>query len=325
VSELEVRATGLLAQIDRARVALAEVETVEDAMLLADFAESVRYAARQAKAGMEVSNAAAEIRLRAERRAGELLAANPEIGSGKGKGRAVRPLEEVGVTKSQSSRYQQVAAVPDATFEGYVGGKMERGEEITTSELLRRTRESQQHAPAETPPLPEGVWDLLYADPPWRYEANSSPATRAIENHYPTMLLEEMCALEVPAADDALLFLWATSPKLAEALTLMAAWGFEYRTSAVWVKDRIGMGYYFRGRHELLLVGRRGGAGPPEASQRWDSVIEAPRIEHSKKPEVVYEMIEDMYPNATRLELFSRTVREGWDAWGNEATNPTST
>ena len=324
--ELAVR-DGLLGLVERARAALVEVETVEEAIRVAGLAESVRYAARQAKAGMEAENAAAEVRLRAERRAGELLAEMPkQTGGDAMRARShdateVPPkLADIGVTKSQSSRYQHVAAVPEEIFQGYIDSKKQRSEEITTAELLRQAREARLHAPVEPPPLPSGVWDLLLADPPWRYNRGSVGSTRAIENHYPTLALEELCALEPPAADDALLFLWATNPKLAEALFLMSAWGFEYLTNAAWVKDRIGMGYYFRARHELLLVGRRGNAHPPGPGQRFDSVIEAPRAEHSVKPAVVHAMLEEMYPNARRLELFARMPREGWDVWGNEVT-----
>jgi N6-adenosine-specific RNA methylase IME4 len=133
------------------------------------------------------------------------------------------------------------------------------------------------------------------------------------------MALEDICALEVPAADDAVLFLWATAPKLMEAGSVMTAWGFDYRTCMTWVKDRIGMGYWARGRHELLMIGRRGDFPhrPPKA--RPDSVIEAPRAAHSRKPEVVYDLIERMFPDLPRVELFARSRREGWDAWGNEA------
>lgn len=189
---------------------------------------------------------------------------------------------------------------------------------LSKRQTARNQKESGQHQPGSTPPLPTGTWNLIYADPPWRYDANSSPADRAIENQYPTMTLEDICALDVPAAQDAALYLWTTAPKLQEGMTVMDAWGFSYRTCAVWVKDRIGLGYYFRVRHELLLVGRRGDMPTPAPEDRSDSVIEAPRGEHSEKPTTVYELLERMYPNAQRLEMFARRARLGWDTWGNE-------
>jgi N6-adenosine-specific RNA methylase IME4 len=133
------------------------------------------------------------------------------------------------------------------------------------------------------------------------------------------MSADELAALEIPAADDAVLFMWATSPKLAEALKLMDAWGFGYRTCMVWVKDRIGMGYYARQRHELLLIGRRGDIAVPDPEDRPDSVIEAPRLEHSAKPEEAYDAIVRMYPTcrASSSSLAARV--SGWAVWGNEA------
>jgi N6-adenosine-specific RNA methylase IME4 len=132
------------------------------------------------------------------------------------------------------------------------------------------------------------------------------------------MDLDEIKALKVPACDDAALFLWTPSPMLPGALEVMNGWGFDYRTSMVWVKDKIGMGWWVRQRHELLLIGRRGAMHTPDAEDEPESVIEAPRTGHSEKPPVVYEIIERMYPLATRVELFARQRRDGWAAWGNQ-------
>lgn len=162
-----------------------------------------------------------------------------------------------------------------------------------------------------------GPFPVLYVDPPWRYDYAEDPG-RQIENHYPTMSLDEIKALKVPSADDSVLFLWATSPKLVEALDVMCAWGFEYRTCMVWVKDRIGMGYYARQQHEVLLIGKRGALPVPDPEDRPSSVIQAPRGEHSAKPDRVYELIESMYPLREKCEMFQRRSREGWYGWGNQ-------
>jgi N6-adenosine-specific RNA methylase IME4 len=164
-------------------------------------------------------------------------------------------------------------------------------------------------------PLPEGQFDVVLADPPWEYYL---PLRGSPEMHYPTMPTEKISALNIPAAKDAVLFLWATSPKLKDALRVMESWGFDYRTSAVWVKDNFGTGYYFREKHELLLVGKKGKMPAPDEENRPISVIEAPRKEHSKKPDMVYELIEKMYPGRKYLELFARGVRKGWVQWGME-------
>jgi N6-adenosine-specific RNA methylase IME4 len=144
---------------------------------------------------------------------------------------------------------------------------------------------------------------------------------RAAENHYPT---SELCDIkhrdvESIAADDSVLFLWATVPMLPQALEVTASWGFRYVSSAVWVKDRIGTGYWFRIRHEILLVRTRGNIPEPAHGLQWDSVIEQPRGEHSAKPEAVLELIEAYFPSLPKIELNRRgPPRPAWSAWGNQ-------
>lgn len=184
------------------------------------------------------------------------------------------------------------------------------------AQILKRI-EQRERMQEPAPVSASGTFGVIYADPPWRYNHAATP-NRAIENHYPTMADDELCRLSVPADDDAALFLWATAPKLREALAVVEAWGFEYVTNAVWVKPQLGMGYWFRGRHELLLVGKRGAISPPNEEARAPSVIDAPRTQHSAKPPEVYGLIERMYPHLPRVELFARCERDGWASWGNE-------
>jgi N6-adenosine-specific RNA methylase IME4 len=136
------------------------------------------------------------------------------------------------------------------------------------------------------------------------------------------MSVEEICALAPMvidlAADDCVLFMWATAPKLREALAVIQAWGFEYKTHGIWRKRRLGMGYYFRSVHELLLVATRGSPGVPAAEDRPRSVFDGTHGRHSKKPFAAYLMIERMYPDARKIELFTRDQRAGWDVRGNE-------
>jgi N6-adenosine-specific RNA methylase IME4 len=162
-------------------------------------------------------------------------------------------------------------------------------------------------------------YDLITADCPWRYSFSKSKS-RKVENHYPTMTVEEICALPIDtiAEENCILFLWATAPKLREALRVMEEWGFEYKTHSIWDKKKIGMGYYWRGRHELLLVGTKGKTHPPLPEVRESSIFEGKRGKHSKKPEYARQMIERMYPDTNKIELFSREYPEGWDVWGNE-------
>ncbi len=161
------------------------------------------------------------------------------------------------------------------------------------------------------------TYQVIYADPPWRYSFSRSKS-RQIENQYPTMTVAEICALRIPRADDAVLFLWATAPKLLDALAVMEAWGFRYVTQAVWDKEIMGMGYWFRGQHEILLVGTRGHWSPPPVHARISSVWKEQRGRHSRKPDGLRKMIADAWPDARRVELFARQVTPGWDIWGND-------
>jgi N6-adenosine-specific RNA methylase IME4/ParB-like chromosome segregation protein Spo0J len=171
-------------------------------------------------------------------------------------------------------------------------------------------------------------YSVILADPPWGYRLynEESGSSRAAAEHYPTMPLDEICALPVSdlATDAAVLFLWTTAPHLQESFDVLAAWGFEYKTTVVWVKDKIGLGYFVRNQHELLLVATRGDMPSPSPANRPASVISAPRREHSRKPDEAYALIEQMYPELPKIELFARQTRPGWQAWGNEVPAETA-
>jgi N6-adenosine-specific RNA methylase IME4 len=188
---------------------------------------------------------------------------------------------------------------------------------IAREDAIQRTREVEFDASKL------GKFIVLYADPPWRYEnPPMGGSNRSIENHYPTMDLEAICALPVNdiAHENAVLFMWATNPKLAECFQVLNAWGFTYRTDMVWIKDKIGMGYHVRERHEGLLIAKRGELAPPPVEARPDSVVQAPRLEHSAKPPVFYDIIDRMYPEVRKIELFGRAPEDRplWTAWGNQ-------
>jgi N6-adenosine-specific RNA methylase IME4 len=166
--------------------------------------------------------------------------------------------------------------------------------------------------------LPEGEFDIIYADPPWKYDFSATD-DRNWENQYPVMELDDIKALKLPQiAEDSVLFLWATSPKLEQAMQVINAWGFEYKTCAVWDKEIIGCGWWLRGQHELLLIGIKGRPLLPLAENRFSSVYIEKRAEHSKKPEFYYGMIEKMCPDGKYIEIFARNKREGWSSWGNQ-------
>jgi N6-adenosine-specific RNA methylase IME4 len=166
-----------------------------------------------------------------------------------------------------------------------------------------------------------GRYGVIYADPPWTFAMYSDKGKgRSAEAHYDCMDLTAIKALPVDfwAARDAVLYMWATVPHLENALAVMAAWGFAYKSGFVWVKDRIGTGYWARNRHEHLLIGARGSKVCPPRGHAVDSVIEGQQREHSRKPAWAAAIIESYHPGVPKLELFARETRPGWDALGDQ-------
>jgi len=175
-----------------------------------------------------------------------------------------------------------------------------------------------------TPTMPEGVFNVVYADPPWQY--NDKQDTKKLGGavkHYRTLSIEELCDLEVKESfhDNTVLFLWTTSPLLEDSFKVISAWGFEYKTSFVWDKVDHNMGHYNSVRHEFLLVCTKG-SFTPEVKKLFDSVVSVEKNKiHSKKPDIFYEIIETLYPSGNKIELFAREKRAGWASWGDEIDN----
>ena len=189
-----------------------------------------------------------------------------------------------------------------------------------TKGLGRAMKEMRSREGAKVAPLPDEKYRILYADPPWSY-GNSMPDYAPEQaDHYATMSMVQLRSLPVSGLceADAVLFLWATSPILPEALDLAKAWGFAYKASFVWDKVRHNMGHYNSVRHEFLLICVRGSC-QPDAAKLFDSVVSIERTEHSRKPEEFRRIIETLYTHGRRVELFGRERADGWDVYGKEA------
>ena len=335
-----------LLKYDAACRALAEASTIDEVKDIRDKAEAMRLYARQAK-NTELEERAAVIRLRGERRLGEMLADAKEAGQlrpghpRKKNGSDSEPLERIkledyGIDKKLSSDAQRLAALSEEHF-----GSLElriaesirdRNVRAATSTLekqqMRANRERILGACQSA--LPTKKFGVIVADPEWRFEpwSRATGMDRAADNHYPTSCTEVIAARDVPsiAAADCVLFLWATAPMLPHALLVMAAWGFDYKSQVIWQKCRpsgepfLGTGYWFRNAHELLLVGVKGNIPAPAMGTQEPSIIEAPVGKHSEKPEDFLQMIEDYFPTLPKIELNRRgPARPGWSAWGFEA------
>ncbi len=205
--------------------------------------------------------------------------------------------------------------------------KLLRAEEQKTRHSVRLAHMEMiaERGASTAPEKVSRLYPVIYADPAWRYSVRSEETGRekSAENHYPTMPTEEICGLLAKlggvAARDAVLFLWATNPMLLDGLRVMQAWGFTYVHHWIWDKEVAGTGYWGRDRHELLLIGRRGDAVAPLPGTQPETVHRERKGRHSAKPEFFAETIERLYPDMARIELFCRSPRAGWDAWGFEA------
>ncbi len=198
------------------------------------------------------------------------------------------------------------------------------GKESRTLRLVK-----QSAASAKNMALPTGSrHSVILADPPWDYGMpNDRSASRLLPHEqYITLTIDAICDMGVAeiAAEDSMLFMWCPASLLPDGLKVMAAWGFDYSSNWVWHKCSDGGQLNCGGgtaviHHELLLVGKRGtGLTIANKKARASSVVSAPVRAHSAKPVVVHERLEALYPDVSRIELFSRAQRAGWTMYGNQ-------
>lgn len=328
-----------LIRYEAARAALIAAVSVDEVKDILNLGKALAAYARMAKDD-ELIRKATDIRVRAEIRLGEMIIAQKAtIGLAKGGqpyqakssgslGEPVAPtLADAEIDKKLSARSQKLARLSEperAAHLAAVGQQATSALKSTTVEKRQRRATREAELGAKQLAWPTKIFGVIYADPPWRFEPYSRDTglDRAADNHYPTMTLDEIKALDVPsiAAKDCALFLWATQPMLPQGLDVMRAWGFTPVSQAIWDKDADGHGYWFINRHENLLVGTKGKIPAPAPGTQWPSIIKAPAGAHSAKPEIFYRLIEDYYPNLPKIELFARgKARAGWSIWGNES------
>lgn len=232
--------------------------------------------------------------------------------------RGLVPIDMAARASKETSDIQaQVVAAAESGKLKNLGTILKRAE---------RTKREQELAKKQLA-LPTKKYGVALTDDEWRFEPYSRDTgmDRAPDNHYPTSTLAQLKERNVSGilADDAALWMWATPPMIREALELLQHRGFAYKSMVIWKKTRNGngrgTGYWFTGEHEILLLGTRGNVPAPAPGTQWPSVIEAPVGEHSAKPDIFYELIEEYFPNIPKIELNARRARRGWDAWGLDA------
>ena len=243
-------------------------------------------------------------------------------------------LDEIGISQKTAERFETLAKHPEAVEKAKAAAR-EDGRIVTRQDVLTKIRKEEKAAERKTAIEEqmnrtrssgyvdifdtENKYRVIYADPPWSYgDKQDTEKLGGAVKHYPTMSIEELCNLPIPAEDNAVLFMWVTSPLLEECFEVINAWGFKYKSSFVWDKVAHNMGHYNSVRHEFLLICTKGSC-TPDIPKLFDSVVSIERTEHSRKPPEFREMIDTLYPAGGRLELFAREETEGWDVWGNMA------
>lgn len=315
---------------------LAEAKSLNEVKKILDIAEAARVYARAAKLGLEAYNHAAEVKVRAERKAGEMLSqlergiprphSKLEYGS-----QYSDVLKEHEIPSTTAFRWQQLAELPDQEFEGHI--EEARGERpITTSGLVhslkeerreeRRQQNREKVASVKSPADIVGTarFATVVIDPPWDWgdEGDVDQMGRA-KPTYETLSLEKLLNLPVSNLSDVdcHLYLWITNRSLPKGFQLIDRWGFRYVTCLTWVKPHFGMGNYFRGQTEHVLFALKG--SQPLKRKDAGTVFYAPRGKaHSSKPKEFYSLVESCSPGPY-LEMFSRQPREGWTQWGEDS------
>ncbi len=246
-------------------------------------------------------------------------------------------IEQAGFTVKQVQRFETLAAHPEIVAQAKAEAR-ENDDIVSRSLVLNMVKAKKQEEKRQerqediqqqiAKPKTDNHVDIfttdkkyrvIYADPPWSYnDRQDTGMLGGAVKHYTTMPLKDICELPVPSADNAVLFMWVTSPLLEDSFKVINAWGFKYKSSFVWDKVAHNMGHYNSVRHEFLLIATKGSC-TPDVKRLFDSVVSIERTEHSRKPKEFRDMIDTLYPTGNRLEMFAREAPNGWDVWGNMA------
>ena len=271
-----VHQPGPLIHFENARRELELARTVDEVKQIRDKAEAMRLYCKQALHSLEMQNQCAEIKLRAERKAGDMLRDTEKHPPGpipiKDRCHDATDLpprlEDLGISKSQSSRWQKISEIPEESFEEFIETTKSKEAELTSHGALLLAREIQrqrviadlERTIEKTPSIPHQKYDVIVIDPAWRYELRQGQTGRRNTTPYPTMSLEEIKGLPVQdlSAADSILWLWTTNSHLPDAFEIVREWGFQYKVLLTWVKNRLGTGHWLRGRTEHCLMAVKG-------------------------------------------------------------------
>jgi len=313
--EQESRALQELSELDRK---LALTEDPVELKKGSDAIETIRDFARRSHMSLEIVNRAFYERVKWDRKRGKWISENIKAGNPQFQPAGGIGLVNIDTSENESIYCQKLLEILDKKVLELVGLCTSGLKEASKAALLRyATSGSGEY---DDPELPPGTYEVIYADPGWQYENfNTQNAAQVL---YTTWPAEEIAkkfssAIEKISSLYSVLFLWAVNPLLPEALQVMDAWGFRYKTNLAWVKPTpLGKAWWARSQHELLLIGVRSKTRKPAIVPA--SVLFCERGEHSEKPEEFRTQIEMMYPAGSWLEIFAKKKAAGWEVYGDE-------
>ena len=252
--------------------------------------------------------------------------ADPALVQAMDKGEIAISTAEI-LTKATPEDQRQAAAYPSMAVSIAKATKIKEREikeaakqqKQAVSEEKKQARINDINAQAaliseSAPEIPAGPFHVISIDPPWPYGTEYDPHGRRAANPYPEMSLEDIAGLEIPAADDCVLWLWTTHKFMRHSFSLLDKWGFRDVAILTWVKDRMGLGAWLRSQTEYCIMAVRG--SPPVQLSNQTTVIHGPLREHSRKPDAFYDLVNGLCVGA-KLDYFSREKREGWAQVGN--------
>lgn len=221
--------------------------------------------------------------------------------------------EDAGCSKATAERVITLEKKAPDLFEKVCSGEVK----VAAAARELKRREATENLKSYSMPTDEdGPFGVIVADPPWKYDLREKDGSHRAANPYPSMSLEQIKGITIPAADDAILWLWTTNAHMEHAFDVCRAWGFEPKTVLTWVKTRMGLGDWLRGQTEHCILSARG--KPVVTLTNQTTALMAAPADHSSKPDEFYELVETLCPDLRRLELFSRRTRDGWFCSGSD-------
>jgi len=326
-----------LVKWNKAKQAIVEAKTVDEVKSIKDKAEAMRAYAKQVGESLEVQNDICEIKLRAERRMGEMLKeSNIKPGNKNtlkqfSDSNIVSPSEEklsdFGIEKHESSRYQKIADLSEEKFEEIIKETKQEEKELTESLMLKTAKKIEHESKIQKQKEAiergdiigvEGEYEIIVIDPPWQYDDRDKPERGICK--YPTMTQQELMKIDIPSGENCILWLWTTNSFMKNAYELLDVWGFDEKTILTWHKGNMGMGNYLRNVTEHCILAIKGNVikeGIINNKNKFTTLLFEKKTQHSAKPESFYKMIDEICVGK-KLDYFARKKRDGWDVYGDE-------